>query len=200
MVLGLLGCDDGPAAGPGDGMERTFTFEDGRNDWDGDFAEYSEEMRDGMDFVFARREVSGLQANTTHEVIYRLAVASDAPSGCAGIGGAPGEAVVMKVGVSTTRPASVQDGTDIAFNLDKDNQNNVNTPATSVLEVGHIANGIQQCTGDVPYQMITFSNENDPLQMTTDEDGRLWLFVGTDSGFEDRTGLYYDTIEVSILS
>jgi hypothetical protein len=69
-----------------------------------------------------------------------------------------------------------------------------------VLEVGHIANGIQQCTGDVPYQMITFSNENDPLQMTTDEDGRLWLFVGTDSGFEGRTGLYYDTIEVSILS
>lgn len=66
------------------------------------------------------------------------------------------------------------------------------------MEVGDIANGNEHCTGEVPYEYVTFSNVDDPLMITTDENGQLWLFVGTDSGFEGRTVLYYDTIQVMI--
>lgn len=57
---------------------------------------------------------------------------------------------------------------------------------------------MENCTGNVPYQLLTFSNPSSPLQITTDDTGRLWLFLGTDSGFEGRTGLYYDVIEVTV--
>jgi streptogramin lyase len=61
--------------------------------------------------------------------------------------------------------------------------------------VGSVDNGTRNCS-NTPYQMITRHSQNNPLTVTADENGGLWLFVGTDSGFEGRTELYYDSIEI----
>jgi len=38
------------------------------------------------------------------------------------------------------------------------------------------------------------------LTATTDGSGKLWVFVGTDSGFEGLTALYFSTVDVSLNS
>ena len=38
------------------------------------------------------------------------------------------------------------------------------------------------------------------LTATTDGTGRLWVFVGTDSGFEGLTAVYYDQVIVELES
>lgn len=49
----------------------------------------------------------GLVAEAAYEVSYVVRFASNAPSGCAGVGGAPGESVWKKVGA---KPAAADSG------------------------------------------------------------------------------------------
>jgi hypothetical protein len=149
-------------------------------------------------FMYLKHDVINVRPHTTYAVTDELAVASNAPSGCVGIGGPPGEAVAMKVGVATVEPVPVLENGDVRLNIDKDNQPERDSPRSSVLEVGNIANGVAECTGEVPYRLIILGNPDDPLDITTNADGTLWLFVGTDSGFEGRTALFYDTIRVTL--
>ena len=44
------------------------------------------------------------------------------------------------------------------------------------------------------YRIKTLDNTDMPLSVTTDSDGAVWLIVGTDSGFEGLTRLYYARI------
>jgi hypothetical protein len=48
---------------------------------------------------------------------------------------------------------------------------------------------------DTEYRIKTLNNEERPFEVTADEGGRLWLIVGTDSGFEWLTTLYYTRID-----
>ena len=202
-----------------------FTFDQDMGDWAGAFADYSESMSsadmnlvfdrrplpDGVDaegealflagtnhsddlFMYLKREVTGLAPNTTYALTYRLRLASNAPSGCVGIGGPPGEAVWLKAGAARTEPERIVEDGHYRLNVDKGNQSSGGDDAQVL---GTIGNGVNECT-ETPYRMITRTNEDDPFVLTTDDEGALWLLVGTDSGFEGRTALYYDTIEVTL--
>jgi hypothetical protein len=41
-------------------------------------------------------------------------------------------------------------------------------------------------------QMISFT-------VTSDKDGSIWVIIGSDSGFEGATTLYYDAIEIGFI-
>lgn len=62
---------------------------------------------------------------------------------------------------------------------------------------GDVANGIPceeaLASEDAPYAMV---ERTAGIEASTDDEGHLWLFVGTDSGFEGRTSIYYDRIEL----
>ncbi len=149
-------------------------------------------------FMYLKHELGpldGVRPGQTYQVRYRIVVASNAPTGCAGVGGAPGESVYLKAGASTDEPDDVRDGDGVNLNVDKGNQAEGGADA---FVVGDIANG-EDCgeyenLDDVPYVSLDFRPEQEQT-VTADEQGRLWLFVGTDSGFEGLTGLYYQRIE-----
>lgn len=50
---------------------------------------------------------------------------------------------------------------------------------------------------DAPYVSLTRSRRH-ANRVTATDDGELWLIVGTDSGFEGRTELYYQRIDVTL--
>lgn len=151
-------------------------------------------------FMFVSREVgpeSGIEPDTTYEAVLRVHVASGAPSDCVGIGGAPGESVFMKAGVVETEPTVSLTGDDYRLDLDKGNQ----ASGGSDLEVvGNIANGLpcgESLAADpVPFVDLTFDTRT---EVTSDAEGRIWVIVGTDSGFEGTTTLYYRSIELNLL-
>lgn len=137
-----------------------------------------------------------LEPSTTYDVSFDVRFASSAPTGCAGIGGPPGESQWLKVGASAERPAPVETDGDTRLSVDKGGQSEGGADA---VVAGVIANGIP-CEEALeqdpqPWAMVDLSGT---LEATTGDDGALWLFVGTDSGFEGRTSLYYDRIDVTL--
>jgi hypothetical protein len=144
-------------------------------------------------FMFITHPVNDLSPETSYSLTFELELWSNAPTGCAGIGGAPGESVFLKVGAAPVQPERVTSSTgDYRLNVDKGEQSNGGANAQVV---GNIANGSTSCTAP-SYQHITRDNHDNPFRITSSAQGQLWLLLGTDSGFEGTTSLYLDTIRV----
>lgn len=140
-------------------------------------------------FMFLKRRLGpaeGVVANAEYRFHFTLIFASDAPSGAAGIGGAPGESVFLKAGASTIEPLAVAVNDFYVMNVDKGNQAQ-GGPAAST--AGNIANGRPADQPPV-YVMLRKEHEH-PHNIRADDQGSLWLLIGTDSGFEGPTRLYY---------
>ena len=140
-------------------------------------------------FMFLKRQVGGLHPDTVYAVSISLDLATSIPPGLVGIGGAPGESVYVKGGASPVEPATFEDDIGhLRLNIDKGNQA---TGGEAVVLLGDITH---PDATDGSYQIKTLTNADAPLTVRTDGEGRVWLVVGTDSGFEGKTTLYYSRI------
>lgn len=147
-------------------------------------------------FMFLRRRLGpeeGVQAGQRYRLHYTIRLASNAQSGCFGVGGAPGESVYLKAGGSGTPPVAVNDEGHARLNIDKGNQAQGGADASVV---GDIANGTVCDPALIYYVSLTKTYTHEPVSAA--DDGSLWLLVGTDSGFEGTTALYYQQIDVRL--
>ncbi len=148
-------------------------------------------------FMFLKRRVSGLAPDMTYQLELRVVFATNVPTGCVGIGGSPGESVFVKGGAGDIEPLRVMDDTSghatWIMNFDKGDQANAGTDAQVL---GDIANS-QNCeSSNFSYELKELSNLDLPaFEVTTDDNGDAWLLLGTDSGFEGTTTIYYTEIE-----
>lgn len=141
-------------------------------------------------FMFIKKKVSGLRPNATYNVLFNIRFASNAPTGAVGIGGAPGESVFLKAGAVSIEPRKVLESGAYAMNIDKGNQAQ---PGTNMIVLGNIA----VAAGTTQFSYIARNNTSSSgFYATTDSDGQLWLIIGTDSGFEGLTRIYYTQIDV----
>lgn len=199
-------------------LRTTFTFDGSAEGWQGNFADYPEmqeadynlsfsleklpaplntskdalrisgDNRSDDLFMYVWHKMERLRPNTDYELSLEIQLASNAPSGAVGSGGAPGESVFLKAGgVSQPPTRSVIDGMYV-LDLDKGNQGN---GGKDMRLLGDIANGTSLDT----YTLIQ-RNTPAPMLVRTDKDGNCWIVIGTDSGFEGTTTLYYNIITV----
>jgi hypothetical protein len=154
-------------------------------------------------FIFFKRRLGtedGVVPDQEYRVMFTIVLASNAPSGAVGIGGAPGESVYLKAGASPVEPEVYLDSdADYYFmSVDKGVGNNESGTAASV--VGDIANGLPADEVDMenpPYVSVKRQHEHE-YTVTAGLDGELWLLLGTDSGFEGLTAIYYQSIAVTL--
>ena len=157
-------------------------------------------------FMFLKRRLDssdGIVAGQTYQITFTLVFASSAPSGCAGVGGPPGEGVFLKAGASPAEPLALLTPTssdprvspNLRMNVDKSNQGQSGIAASVT---GNIANGRPCDAGPYPYVSIQRTHQHTSLANANSK-GELWLLVGTDSGFEGITGLYFQRIDVSLV-
>ena len=157
--------------------------------------------RSGDVFMFLKRRLTsgdGIVAGRAYRVEYVITFASDAAGGCAGVGGAPGESVYLKAGGSPIEPLAVlQSNGYLRMNVDKGNQSQGGTAASAA---GNIANGIacEEASPNFPFALVKRVHQH-TTNVTANASGELWLMVGTDSGFEGRTRLYYQSIRVKLI-
>jgi hypothetical protein len=142
-------------------------------------------------FMFVKRKLSGLRPNATYELLFNIQLASNAPTNAVGVGGAPGESVYLKVGATLEEPKKELDVDNmLRMNIDKGNQSE---DGEDMIVIGHV--GVAPTT--TQYASISRNNNStSSFIATTDSNGELWLIVGTDSGFEGTTTLYYMKIDV----
>ena len=164
--------------------------------------------RNGSDdiFMFLSKGLTaadGLQSNTRYKLSFRVRFASDAPAGLGGVGGPPAEAVFLHAGGAPRPPVVKLDSTDRYVPAIEKGGQAFGGPEASV--IGNIANGgpaelnvgyrIVSREGVHPNRPPTRYNQ-DGQYIPADGQGKLWLVVGTDSGFEGITSLYYTSINV----
>jgi hypothetical protein len=150
-------------------------------------------------FMYVKRQLDsafGIVPNGSYRLRYSITLASNAPSNAAGVGGAPGESVFLKAGGSTVEPIAVTDEQNsLRLNVDKGDQA-LGGRAASV--AGNIANGLQPDAGaGSPYVSIVREVTHE-VDVVADAQGRLWLFLGTDSGFEGQTRIYLQQVTVQV--
>jgi hypothetical protein len=202
----------------------SYEFKNSAMDWTGDFADYPEEdslfyelvfkhdtlpgnlnnsegtikslilsghnYSDDL-FMFLKRKVTGLKPSTTYELLFNVRFASNAPIGALGVGGAPGESVHVKAGATLIEPRKVlDDNLYYRMNIDKGNQG---TEGTDMINIGNV--GVTPTT--TAYTSVVRNNSSSrPFLLTTDATGEIWIIIGTDSGFEGTTTLFYTNVDI----
>ncbi|HET9714249.1 MAG TPA: hypothetical protein VFP64_20345, partial [Pyrinomonadaceae bacterium] len=84
-------------------------------------------------FMFLKRRLTsaeGIVAGQTYEITFKLVFASNAQSGCGGVGGSPGDSVYLKAGASpaeprallTPPPSDPRVHSELRMNVDKSDQ------------------------------------------------------------------------------
>ena len=221
----LSACSDDTALSPDNNIELQYDFSTGFQGWDAAFADYpvGKETEYGLNaslatlpsplettrrailltganysddlFMYVTRGVEDLVPNGRYALRFRVALATNAPRNCTGIGGAPGEAVVLKVGATALAPQRIVDNAQYyRTNFDHGVQSNAGRDA---LPVGNLANSNVNCLTP-RYELKEFDSGATPLAYTADSAGRLWLIVGIDSGFEGTTAAYIASVRVEI--
>jgi len=143
--------------------------------------------------MFLKRRLTaadGIVAGQSYRLEYVFDMASNSPTGCAGIGGPPGESVHLRAGGSPIEPlAVILPNGGLQLNID------LNT-ATS--EAGDVANGIDCEIASPAFPFALFQRSAQHANVTANANGELWLFTGTGSGFEGMTRLYFQSIRVTL--
>jgi len=178
------------------GQERFFELDDGYRplppplDSMGSALYISGNNHSGDLFMFYRGKVGGLEAGRTYRVSFSVEFATSVPQGCVGIGGAPGESVYVKGGASEVEPMAVSAGGYYRMNIDKGEQS---SGGANAVVLGDVANS-QPCGAGAPQWELKKVSGGGAVEVTADAEGSLWLFVGTDSGFEGTSSLYYTSV------
>lgn len=141
-------------------------------------------------FMYLKRRITGLSPSSRYQASLKVSFLSHSGAGCVGIGGAPGEAVYLHFGYADIEPK--QSG--YTLNVPKGNQSQ-DGAQSKVL--GDIAVAGLPCDASKYQSKMLSSTATKNLTLTTDASGAVWIFVGTDSGFEGKTTLYYQNIELN---
>ncbi len=134
-------------------------------------------------FMFFKRQVGGLKPGAEYSAVLSLELATNVAAGLVGIGGSPGESVFVKAGASTVEPVTPED------------ESGQSNGGESMVVVGNVAH--PAVTGE-EYRVKSLDNAGRPVSVTADAEGRLWLIVGTDSGFEGLSAFYYARIACTL--
>ena len=201
-------------------VELTFDFQNDTQSWEGDFADYpvgevdfyelsyefsylptplntnlgalkqSGNNRSADLFMFIQRQLNELEPNTDYKVSFEIEFASNVANGMAGVGGSPGEGLAIKAGVTNIKPEKINQEGMYRMNIDKGNQV---TGGSDMFVIGDFSNDTNQ-------NEYTLKNlvANNILTVSTNSSGELWLVVGTDSGFEATTTIFYNLIKVKL--
>ena len=141
--------------------------------------------------MFVKKKITGLKPNTNYKIELEIEFATNAASGSFGVGGSPAENVYIKAGASTNEPMKVLDNSDNNYrmNIDKGNQSQ---DGTNMKLIGNFANG----TDLFVYKLKSLSTTM-PINVISNSNGELWVIIGTDSGFEATTTIYYNRITLN---
>ena len=227
IILLVSSCDWNPSSPQDGDSPKTwsfeFTFATGAQGWSAGFADYAPEQADTIEvmfkheelpsyldeedgyglfisgrnvsddlFMFIKRAFTGLEPMTPYDVDVTLQIASNAREDAVGIGGSPGSSVYLKAGAAVVEPTAItQLNGSIGMNVDKGNQAG---GGKNAVVLGNI--GIEDNTAEEPYRLKTLQT-TESFRISTGRDGVLWVFVGTDSGFEGVTAIYYTMVRIT---
>jgi hypothetical protein len=148
--------------------------------------------------MLVKAPVRGLRPDSVYWVELDADIGTNVPTGCAGVGGSPGESVYVKLGAAGFEPLAATDPDDgwLRLNIDFGNQSEEGADARVA---GNLSNS-QDCAHGPQgaWELKSLTTRGQTLLATTDAAGTLWVFAGTDSAFEGLTRYYITALRVRL--
>lgn len=142
-------------------------------------------------FMFFRRRVVALEPGRTYRTSFTVEIASAVQEGCAvGVG----TSVWVKAGAAAQRPERVVEspaGGSPRYRLSVDKGEQASRGEAAVV-LGDMRNGLPGCpaTG-ATWNRKSLADPGATVDVTADPDGGVWLFFGSESGFEVPHELFF---------
>lgn len=141
-------------------------------------------------FMGYYKEIGGLTAGQLYEFQVSFRLATDVKGGMIGVGGSPGSSVYVKGGITAEHPQrSANEQNNYRLNIDKGNQG---AGGRDMLLLGNLEKEDEQHPGEYEWKDFKFT-----MQAKANENGSVYLILGSDSGFEATSSYYLDDISVS---
>ncbi len=219
MLMVLATCNDKNFVHPNP-LTLLWDFNSGTEGWSGDFAEYpageedyyellfmhdtlpepldqnqgalmlSGSNHNGDLFMFVKRKVTGLDPNTAYYITFTVEFASNEPETPDASGGG-GNLIHVAAGASTVEPSKILGENNIyKMNIEKCNEGE---DGENMMVIGNFINETKQPV----YALKTIENAQ-PFYCTTNEQGEVWVIIGTDSALDTTTTIYYNSITVDL--
>lgn len=135
------------------------------------------------------KELEGFSPGVSYHFTVNFKLATNVDAGLVGIGASPGEAVTVKCGIIPMKPeTSVNESGHFLMNIDKGVQAN---SGKDMVVVGDMAKTENNRPGEYEFKELEAE-----FDVTANENGEVYLVIGTDSGFEATTSYYLDDITV----
>jgi hypothetical protein len=217
VVYMLLACDNDDM-----GSKRSyfFDFKAGTEEWNGFFSDYpvgAEEFYE-LEFEYSNlpvpldsdvkcikiagnnhsddlfsaiyRKFDGLMPNGTYSVTFEIVLASNAPTDAFGIGGSP-DLSLGAGGIPFVPKNTVDIENHYRPNFESNLQSGLSSPILQVLGTIGVSDSIP-----TPYTLINRNNLDTPMELSSNQEGEMYIMIAIDSGFEGITTLYYKSIEI----
>jgi len=144
--------------------------------------------------LYAVRVVDGLPPGSQWQVALDPEILTDTPTGCIGVGGSPGESVWVVAGASGAPIVTKTVDGEIRLDLDRGNQAQGGSQG---LPLGTIAGSSTDCSGLSPIESKSFLAPS-YIRTTADGQGRIWVMVGMDSGFESGRRIWIRSVRLRL--
>lgn len=140
------------------------------------------------------KQISGLAPESKYSIETEVELASKYPDGSVGIGGSPGNSVHLVSKFATEGfilEKGKNEGDNIKLVLKK-----VEAVPESVMEFD--LGDVSISSEEYVYKLINRKKSSESSVVLTDKNGKLWAIVGTWSGFEGISSLYYTRIKITL--
>ena len=138
-------------------------------------------------FLFIKTKVVDLKPNTEYTLVFEVQLIFETEVGQAS------ENIYLKVGASSQEPKKIIEGDFYRINIDKGSGA---TPGKDMVVIGTIAAdslGVQNYSIN---QSSLGYNTNPSIRARTNDNGELWLIIGTDSFAKGKNTIYYVSANV----
>lgn len=153
-------------------------------------ASHNDKVNDVLTYV--TRQLDGFVKNTHYDVTFELRYATNAGAGCGTA--SRGDNIYMVAAASYNNIETVlQPGSRAGLNLDRGNQG-VSGTMGKVLGT----QGVPGLACDGGTWVSTTTRTSEPIKVSADKDGRFWIMLGNDSGFEGTNAVYLQGATVRI--
>jgi hypothetical protein len=144
--------------------------------------------------TYAKRQVGGFVPGAKYALTFEMRYVTDASTACFGVGGSRGGSIYMVVAASADEPKTVKqaDG-NYRVNLERGNQAESGRQG-KVLGV----QGSDDLACDSGKWVAQTRKSDEAIELQADKDGKLWIMLGTDSGFEAANALYLQGATVNV--
>lgn len=144
--------------------------------------------------TYVKRQYGGFVAGAKYQLSFSMSHATDASLDCMGAGGSRGASIYMVVAASGDEPKTVKQANgEYRMNLDRGNNAESGTQGKVL---GQLGSEELACMASGWAKVTRQSDET--ITVTADKEGKLWIVLGTDSGFESANALYLLSATVNV--